>query len=288
MNSLEKLGRPVNRFLQQIAESRFPDLKQPDGHSAFLLLQAGKREKAEAAIAKVLREKNWYALRNKKEFLFYDSIIKLMLLLGLPINPELLKSVKEAITNSFSKESLVRVTTSSGDLSLLEAICAIPNTTIYIWTEGNKEFQEIKLERTGAANIVENAKGKIHIAKDKVLALVEILSAVFDDEATILFGADDKLKNIRDLKKNLSDGIENLGQICCVQIQSPRTNGEEKTHSPQAFYDLVLESRNANADAKIVVVLDFDGVVCDTDGALQGEGTMRLLNLLNVGAAKVE
>ena len=122
MNSLEKLGRPVNRFLQQIAESRFPDLKQPDGHSAFLLLQAGKREKAEAAIAKVLREKNWYALRNKKEFLFYDSIIKLMLLLGLPINPELLKSVKEAITNSFSKESLVRVTTSSGDLSLLEAI----------------------------------------------------------------------------------------------------------------------------------------------------------------------
>lgn len=215
----------------------------------------------------VIKSKAWYGLNPLTDaFNWQASVNNIARELGL--NP---KSVDSAITQAITPDCLSRVNSS---VSLLEALKTI-GVSPHIWTVGDSKWQKTKFERSGASKFVDQKHYHSSIS-DKINDLRKIIRLISITGKKRIIVVDDKGSNLNDVRK-LFDEYRKKGIIIGDYLMKLKDGQADAT----AFFEWFQQQLNQASGEPIELVLDFDGVVADTDGVLFGPTTDNLWSLLN-------
>ncbi len=187
------------------------------------------------------------------------------------------KEVWKVIEEAHTPEILVKVSNKplveALDQKKIEMYCLLEalkeaGFTPAVWTLGNKKWQLKKLELTGAKKyfdeehifVAENEK-----TDEKTSELRRIFDKILEDKSRgrpiHVYIVDDKQKEI-DAAMGLSQVYEQQGII----IHNFRFDLKNSQADGTKFYGWILEEREKHSN--LVLVLDFDQVIADTNGAL--------------------
>jgi len=193
--------------------------------------------------------------------------------------------VEEAITSAYTPMCLsqVELEGENGETSSISLLKALQNKGVspHIWTVGDLSWQEKKFNRSGAEHYVD--KSHYHCSSsDKLKDLEVIIDAQVNSQDKPVkkrfIVVDDKEANIRDIKGLVSQYLErgvSLGNYH-MKLNEPQADAT-------AFYKwFLLQLKSAqDENEELVLILDFDGVVANTDAVLFGPAVENLAKLLN-------
>ncbi|MFZ2523466.1 MAG: hypothetical protein WAW92_03715 [Minisyncoccia bacterium] len=148
---------------------------------------------------------------------------------------------------------------------LLEVLSNL-NNQIEIWTLGDKDWQEDKLRRSGADKFID--QDHIHVVEgEKISELRKIfdeISARETEKPIHAYVVDDSSENIKSVKA-LHDEYSEKG----VEVHNYHLKLDDKSADTTAFYKWIKQERETNPN--LILILDFDQVIADTNGALRGQ-----------------
>jgi len=229
-------------------------------------------------IYEIVTSKGWYMVNSTGVFDFNTSVAQLGEYLFLP--PE---RVKQALTNAITPECLSQVVQDIGGkvtrTPLLQALTreGIPP---HLWTEGGEEWQRTKIIKSGADTYVPENRCHIY-SSDKLHGLGPILSEIGKDKKNRrVIIVDDKWSNIEKIKQLAneygSSGIEMVDYH--MKLNDPQADAT-------AFFEWLLKQKYEvhERGQEFELILDFDGVVINTDEAIQGKGVDALVRLSSQG-----
>ena len=224
-------------------------------------------------VLSVIKNKAWYGLNPTTGSFHWETSVS-NIASELSLNPN---SVNSAITQAFTPNCLSQVTNennSNTQIPLLEALQKI-GIKPYIWTVGDPEWQKTKFERSGASKFI--APDHYHNSiSNKINGLKEIIETISARGKKRIIVVDDKESNLNEVRQLFDEygkkGIK-IGDYL-MKLKDGQADGT-------AFYQWLQQQLNESPSEPIEIVLDFDGVVADTDGVLFGPAIDNLWSLLN-------
>ena len=228
-------------------------------------------------IREIITSKAWYGLDpDTGAFNWQASLNNISIALN--IDPD---EVRNAITSAYTSECLTKIPALSGDgyqieIPLLEGLQNLGLKTL-VWTVGDVAWQKEKFNRSGAISYI-NEEDYFCSSSHKLLELRQILNSLAEKHNTkavrhVLI-VDDKASNL-DAAMEYSQEFRERGLIL--------HNYHLKLHNPQAdaaaLYLHVKNLKQELGDAELDLILDFDGVIADTDGVIFGPACENLAKL---------
>jgi len=218
-------------------------------------------------LSAIVLNKSWYGFNQTTgAFDWKRSVTEMACILGLNFI-----QVGDMMTNAFTHGCLSRVrrkTDSGGEekVSLLEAIEEL-GLKPYVWTVGDLTWQRTKFERSGAKPFIDD--DHYHCSKaNKMEDLKKIISNFMADGGRKrVIVVDDKRENIDKVYQLARDQKWKEVEVMGYHMKLDNSQAD-----PTAFYQWLLKQRR-EAEEKgqsIELVLDFDGVVANTDEVLRG------------------
>ena len=224
-------------------------------------------------VTEVMRTKAWYGFdQNSGAFHWPMSVRKLAESYTLS-----LEEVNEAIASSFTPACLSQVLSidSDGELRQKPLLSILRNEGItpHIWTVGDREWQKTKFERTGANGYIPS--DHFHCSEaHKENALIEIINNLSRISSHYIV-VDDKPSNI-DFVASVQGDFRKRG----ITLQNYHMKLSDTRADATAFYHWLREQLTNIAPNDFQLILDFDGVVADTDSVLFGPAVEKILRLL--------
>jgi len=144
----------------------------------------------------------------------------------------------------------------------------------YIWTVGDVDWQKTKIKRSGTTKFVKEDHyffSQIH-KEDTLRRMIELLQ----DNNSYFIVVDDKRSNV-DFIASLAEEYKKRG----IEVGNYHMKLEDPNANATAFYKWLLEQMKNHVGKKLKLILDFDGVVANTDEVLLGPVVDNLFALLN-------
>lgn len=231
-----------------------------------------------STIRTTIAQKGWYGYNaDTGAFDWNESIAAIASQLGLAGHEQ---AVKDTIEQAYTPACLTTVEIEIEDgkketVPLIAAICA-EGIESFVWTMGDRKWQETKYYQSGAVNFIPEDHFIVE-ERDKISVLPIIFDRLGESgEPIYVIVVDDKQANTEGVKQlaHTYESPDNLS-VCDyhLKLQDPRAN-------PQAFYQFVQAKQRELPGTRLVVVFDFDGVVADTDSVLYGPAAENLEKLL--------
>jgi len=216
----------------------------------------------------IIAESAWCGISPDGAFNWQLSLEKLAENLRLPID-----QVKETMEESFTPQCLTQVEIQTPEgLKRKPLIEVLHDEGIetFVWTVGDEYWQRTKFEKTGANNFIPLDHYIFsHQKKEKTLRkLIETIANQEQDCFVIV--VDDKKSNV-DYVAQLGDEFRERIEIgnYHMKLNDPQAN-------PTAFYRWLQDQIKNHPGKKLKLILDFDGVIADTDSVLFGPVVDRL------------
>ena len=185
---------------------------------------------------------------------------------------------QDAIENSFTPEALTQVTVAQDDKEIEVPLLQVLKENGYpmwIWTEGDEAWQRTKCEKTGVWQYVDK-KNFSCAPKEKSDLLEKIVAEIIQKygEGACVVVVDDKAANTEKSQQI-------LGGIKGINAFNYHLKLNDLQADPTAFFTFLQNDvREAAKGKPIITVLDFDGVIANTDGVLLGKATDALTALM--------
>lgn len=224
-------------------------------------------------ILSIIRNKAWYGLNPMTgAFNWKISVDNFAGELGL--NPN---SVNSAITQAITPNCLSQVAhVENNNNSQVPLLAALQKIGIkpHIWTVGDLEWQKTKFERSGASEFVDPDHYHSSTA-NKLEDLKKIIESLISSGRKHIIVVDDKESNLQEVRQL-------YGEYCKkgIKMGDYLMKLKDKQADATAFYQWLQQQLLDESGEPIELVLDFDGVVADTDGVLYGSATDNLWSLL--------
>ena len=220
----------------------------------------------------IIKSKAWYGLNSVTgSFDWKASVGNIASELRLSPN-----SVNCAIAQAFTPDCLSQVahieSDDSSSISLLGALQKI-GIKPHIWTVGDPEWQRTKFERSGASEFIDPDHYHVSTA-NKLEDLRKIIESLSVDGKKRIIVVDDKESNLQEVRQ-LAEEYGKKG----IKIGDYHMKLKDVQADATAFYQWLQQLNEASGEP-IELVLDFDGVVADTDGVLFGPATDNLWSVL--------
>lgn len=224
------------------------------------------------AIRSVIKDKAWYGLHPETGAFDWDvSVSRIALTLALPD-----RAVDIAFKDAFTPACLTQVPQEHEDKSQasIPLLTALTQTGImpYIWTVGDPLWQHEKYVRSGAAEIVPEDHF-VCTPRNKIQKLEEMVAELGRRGTEHIVVVDDKPDNIECVRK-----FNEATQLRGVTLYDYLMKLSSPFADPAAFYKWLMHLRASKPHLE--VILDFDGVVADTDSVLFGPAVENLYTLL--------
>lgn len=215
-----------------------------------------------------IQKKAWYGLDPQTgAFNWQDSVNNLASAFSL--TPE---QVNKAVSDAYTPDCLTKV---KDGVPLLQAVIDL-SLTPYIWTVGDPDWQKTKFERSGADKFID-PKHYYCSPYNKIEPLKRIVKKILKNKPQNphrIIVVDDKPENL-DLAMQLSDQFKDpnlhMGNYH-MKLSDPQADTE-------AFYEW-LKKELEQSDENISLILDFDGVVADTNAVLFGPASVNIARLI--------
>lgn len=225
-------------------------------------------------VLSVIKSKAWYGLNPTTGFFNWEaSVGNISRELGVNSN-----CVNSAITQAFTPKCLSQVAyvenNNNKQIPLLEALQKI-GIKPHVWTVGDPEWQKIKFERSGASEFVDPEHYHISTA-NKLENLKKIIESLSVNGKKRIIVVDDRESNLQEVRQ-LAKEYGKKG----IKIGDYHMKLNDGQADATAFYQWLRQQINEVSDEPIELVLDFDGVVADTDKVLFGSATDNLWSLIN-------
>lgn len=195
--------------------------------------------------------------------------------------------VRDCIRESVTPECLVKISQNpeSGrplveelDVNNFEVYCLLgvlkeEGFSMFAWTLGDEEWQREKFRRSGAGNFIDSNHLFVEEGTEKISKLKEILDRILSersDSPVHVYVVDDNQKNIDDAM-GLSSEYESKG----IELHNYHLKLDDPNADGTAFYNYMIEERKKYPN--LVLVLDFDQVIANTNGALFGSACENIL-----------
>ncbi len=228
-------------------------------------------------IKAIIAQKAWYEFNPETgEFSWQRSLEKL----GEELRMRNIERLGEIFRDAFTPKALTKIRRptegeegSFKEIPLLQALQE-EGFLPYVWTVGDQDWQRTKFERVGANQYIPDDR-YCFFSGNKEAGLPSILEKFQNQnpERILLIVVDDKSDNLRKAKEVLErEGIKILDYH--FKINDPQADAD-------AFYRWLLEQREKNLDKRIELILDFDGVIADTDSVLFKEVVEVIFQELN-------
>ena len=216
----------------------------------------------------VIRSKAWYGLDpTTGAFNWQMSVNNIGQELGL--DPS---SVNSAIARAFTPNCLSRVSiTNKPLLASLQDIGVHPHA----WTVGDEDWQRTKFVNSGAIKYVDDAHYH-SVELNKIKELRKIVDSLITQNVRTIVVADDKESNIVDVKQ-LALEYRNRSVLIMDYLMKLSNPLADAT----AFYVWFKQLMHDRSNEQIGLILDYDGVIADTDGVLFGPAVDNLWGLFN-------
>lgn len=225
----------------------------------------------------IMRDKAWYGFDPHTGAFNWPATIN-NLAHELRLNSE---QVYSAIADAFTPQCLSQVLLTNDDgtdgenIPLLEMLRRSGVQT-HIWTVGDPDWQRAKFINSGAAQYIK--EDNYHCSPSNKLQDLEVIVKKLGvpGRKRRFIVVDDKESNVQSVKQIAQRLKENEREI--VDYHMKLNEGEANA---TAFYRwLQVQIQEAESvDEEIVLILDFDGVVADTDGVLFGPAVDNLEKL---------
>jgi len=222
----------------------------------------------------IIRNKAWYGLNPVTgAFNWKTSVDNIASELGL--NPNRVNSaIAQAITpNCLSRVAHIENNDNNSQIPLLSALQKI-GIKPHIWTVGDPEWQKTKFERSGASEFVDPDHYHNSTA-NKLEDLRRIIESLSSYGRKRIIVVDDKENNLQEVRQ-LYGEYGKKG----IKIGDYLMKLKDGQADATAFYQWLQQQILDVSGEPIEFVLDFDGVVADTDGVLFGPATDNLWSLL--------
>lgn len=221
-------------------------------------------------VLQIIQSKAWYG-HNPETQAFNWQISLDNIASSLKLDPQ---DVNQAITEAFTPDCLSQVI--RDDHSSIPLLAAVQELGIkpHLWTVGDKGWQEEKLQRSGAANFI--TQGQYHCSLDnKTQALESIIKTLAQEGKDHIVVVDDKDTSLQAVKKLAGEYSAKKVTIFdyLMKLSDPQADAT-------VFVDWLQTLMRKISSKKIGLVLDFDGVVANTDKVLFGPAVDNLYNLL--------
>ena len=145
----------------------------------------------------------------------------------------------------------------------------------FVWTVGDEYWQRTKFEKTGANNFI-LPDHYIFSPQKKEETLRELIEAIIaSQEKCFIIVVDDKKSNV-DFVAQLGDEFRER-----IEIGNYHMKLNDSQANPTAFYRWLQDQIKNYPGKKLKLILDFDGVIADTDSVLFGPVVDRLFELIN-------
>ncbi len=184
------------------------------------------------------------------------------------------QAVRLAIESAFTPDCLITVevtdekTGKTKNVPLIQ-ILVEQGYEVYLWTVGDVDWQRKKIQLTGVGNLIDENR-ILCVPSDKIGTLKKLIEEqVKTNPNRQIIVVDDKQSVVDEVAK-LSKQQPNLHQYH-LKVNDPQANAT-------AFHRW-LKQQSADPDNQSVVVLDFDGVVANTDAVLFGPASVNLAQL---------
>lgn len=224
-------------------------------------------------VLSVIRSKAWYGLNPATGAFNWQASLN-NIASELRLKPD---SVNLAITQAFTPNCLSQVAQVENSNTQIPLLAALQNIGIkpHIWTVGDPEWQKTKFERSGASEFVDSEHYHSSTANklEDLKRIIEILSAQGKKRIIVV---DDKESNLQEVRQ-LFDEYGKKG----IKIGDYLMKLKDGQADATAFFQWLQQQLNEDSSQPIELVLDFDGVVADTDGVLFGPAVDNLWNLLS-------
>jgi hypothetical protein len=146
-------------------------------------------------------------------------------------------------------------------------------TEMFVWTLGDEDWQREKFRRSGAGDFIDSRHLFVSEGVEKTEKLREILEKILSEKINRpvhVYVVDDNLERIAEAI-SLSGEYAKKGII----LHDYHFKLQDKEADGTAFYKYIISERSVHPD--LVLVLDFDGVIADTDGALFGKAVINII-----------
>ena len=257
-----------------------------------VILMAEKQEPTEAPdkqtlnrVKEIIGSKAWYGLDPETgAFNWSISINQIAEMLGFEDREP---DVRTAFESGFTPDTLSQVTVPLEDgrskqISLIEAV-AERNIEHFIWTVGDVSWQKTKMKLTGAADLIDE-EHFVCLPLNKLAELKTILhklQARKRSQPMHVIVVDDKPANTEAAKKASQEYESSSANGPTFTIGDYTMKLNDPKADAQAFYKFLVAYQEQHPDEEVVVILDFDGVVANTDQALFGPVAEQLARLLS-------
>ena len=228
-------------------------------------------------IRQIIKSKTWYGLDQETGAFNWQASLE-NISSALNITPE---NVRNAIVNAYTPDCLTKIPAISSEgeqieIPLLEGLQKLKLRTI-VWTVGDIAWQKEKFIRSTANSYV-NEPDYFCSTTNKFLELREILNSLTDKPNTrgkrhVLI-VDDKAGNI-DAAMKFSQEYEDQGLI----LHNYHLKLRDDKADASAFYRHVEKMKQDLGDSELTLILDFDGVIADSDSVLFGPACENLARL---------
>lgn len=222
-----------------------------------------------AELAAVIRAKSWYVFDQNGGFLWEQSVEKLAQLCKEAMGWGEATILKQALENSITPDALVAVETEEGNTPLIsQLVSTFPQVPMVVLTEGEPQWQRTKVAKTKLELALEGRK-LYYSADDKSLQIVSIITEQLGAKKQDVFHVcivDDKQLKLEAATAQVSAAFPNA--IVHTYLFVGETEKSEQGGGLIPF----LEQKVANAEQlqqPMLLILDMDGVLIDTDVALQ-------------------
>lgn len=217
-------------------------------------------------VLNVVRSKAWYGLDpHTGAFNWENSLSNIARDLKISAN-----DAGRAFTTAFTPDCLSKVNINFVDVPLLKALHKI-NKTPHIWTVGDEKWQKIKFEKSGAAYYV--PEDHFHCSSSNKIEKLKTIVDNLSKRTKQIIVADDKADNVREIQI-LADVYSKKG----INIGNFYMNLSNSQADGTAFYRWLLP--HLAQDRNLELILDFDGVVANTDAVLLGPAVDNLWSLI--------
>ncbi len=225
----------------------------------------------------VIRQKAWYSYRPDGSFDWMDSVGQIAT--ALQLSPD---TVRDAIESAFDGASLTTLSLETDgnttQISLIEALSKL-NQELYLWTVGDTAWQQKKMDNTGASHFVD-PNHILNFTRDKIEGLRKVLDVIVESRPVSntkihIIVVDDKRDNV-DSVTSMTEEYSNKG----IEIHTYHMKLNEPLANAERCYTYIVDLVNRHSDDRTIILLDFDGVVANTDGVLFGKACDNIAQLL--------
>ena len=215
-------------------------------------------------IQEILGGKNWYTTAADEGFDWKLSTQKVAEMMQDSFGWGTVGDIRDAIESSFSPESLTVIKTDPPK-KFIAALDELEDIEVFVWTLGDCDWQRIKFEKSGVNEIIDDNHYSCN-KNSKQQELLAILKNIGASSASgkpkYVYVVDDKFENLAQAKK-LQKDVENLN----ITLYDYHLKLKDPSADPTACFNYLKlridEHRQKNE--QVIIILDFDGVVIDTD-----------------------